>query len=174
MSLFSTPSKIDIVFEDDIDIKGLFKAGDVDYKVWGRYNHLMSGTPLGENVWEIFFAMCEDDENKMHGKHDIKVNGIHKGSPWNVMKVISTVINFIEYIIENRNSDNIVFSVKDKKLQQIYLKIFNRFQQEFQQEETSILSPNGRLKGKLGNISLSEKGNIFKFGVKRDKKDAVV
>ena len=169
MSLFSTPSKIDIVFEDDTDIKGLFKAGDVDYKVWGRYNHLMSGTSLGKNVWEIFFAMCEDDENKMHGKHDIKVNGIHKGSPWNVIKVMSTVINFVEYIIENRNSDNIVFSAQDKKQQQIYLKIFNRFQKEISLSKTS---PNGRLKGKLGDVSASKKENIIKFEVKR--RDAVV
>ena len=166
MSLFSTPSKIDIVFEDDTDIKGLFKAGDIDYKVWGRHNHLMSDAGLGENVWEIFFAMCEDEGDKMHGKHDIKINGIHKGSPWNIIQVMSTVINFVEYIIENQDSDNIVFSAKDKKQQQIYLKIINRFQKEM-----SILSPNGRLKGKLGNISLSEKGNIIIFEV---KKDAVV
>ena len=163
MSLFSAPSEIDIVLENDTDIKGLFKAGDVDYKVWSRHNHLMSGTSLGENVWEIFFAMCEDDEDKMHGKHDIKINGIHKGSLWNVIKVMSTVINFIEYIIERKDPDNIVFSAKDKKQQQIYLKMINRFQ-----KETSILSPNGRLKGKLGNISLSEKGNIIIFEVKRD------
>jgi hypothetical protein len=148
MSLFSTPSKIDIVLENDTDIKGLFKAGDVDYKVWGRYNHLMSGTSLGENVWEMFFAMCnEDEEDKMHGRHSVKPNG-----SGNAIKVFSTVIEFMKHVRRNTGADNIVFSAKDKKQQRMYLKLVERYQKL----------------GIIKSVSASEKGNIIKFEVEKN------
>ncbi len=147
MSLFSTPSKIDIVLENDTDIKGLFKAGDIDYKVWGRHNHLMSGTPLGENVWEMFFAMCEDEEDKMHGRHSTRPNGAG-----NAVKVFSTVIEFMKHVRRNTGADNIVFSAKDKKQQQIYLKLVERYQKL----------------GIIKSVSTSEKGNIIKFELEKN------
>jgi hypothetical protein len=148
MSLFSTPSKIDIVLENDTDIKGLFKAGDVDYKVWGRHNHLMSGTSLGENVWEMFFAMCnEDEEDKMHGRHSVKPNGAG-----NAVKVFSTVIEFMKHVRRNTGADNIVFSAKDKKQQNMYLKLVERYQKL----------------GIIKSVSASEKGNIIKFELEKN------
>jgi len=147
MSLFSTPSKIDIVLENDTDIKGLFKAGDVDYKVWGRHNHLMSGTSLGENVWEMFFAMCEDEEDKMHGRHNIRPNG-----SGNAVKVFSTVIEFMKHVRRNTGADNIVFSAKDKKQQRMYLKLVERYQKL----------------GIIKSVSASEKGNIIKFELEKN------
>lgn len=147
MTLFSTPSEIDIVLENDTDIKGLFKAGDVDYKVWGRHNHLMSGTSLGENVWEMFFAMCEDDENKMHGRHNITPNGAG-----NAVKVFSTVIEFMKHVRRNTGADNIVFSAKDEKQQKMYLKLIERYQKL----------------GIIRSVSASEKGNIIKFELEKN------
>ena len=151
MSLFSTPSKIDIVFEDDTDIKGLFKVKGNDYKVWGRYNHLMSGTPLGENVWEMFFAMCDEGtkniEDKMHLPHGIRPNGA--GS---AVKVFSTVIEFIKYLIRSADADNIVFSAHDKKQQKMYLKLIERYQNL----------------GQIDGVSASIKGNIIKVGVAKN------
>ena len=151
MSLFSTPSKIDIVFEDDTDVKGLFKVNGNDYKVWGRYNHLMSGTSLGENVWEMFFAMCDEDtkdiEDKMHGRHSIRPNG-----SGNAVKVFSTVIEFMKHVRRNTGADNIVFSAKDEKQQKMYLKLVERYQKL------------GIIKG----VSASEKGNIIKFELEKN------
>ena len=148
MSLFSTPSKIDIVLEDDTDIKGLFKAGDIDYKVWGRHNHLMSGTNLGENVWEMFFAMCDkDDDNKMHGRHSVRLNGAG-----NAVKVLSTVMEFVKHVIRNKSADNIVFSADTKKQQRMYLKLVERYQKL----------------GIIRGVSASEKGNIIKFELEKN------
>ncbi len=151
MSLFSTPAKIDIVFEDDTDVKGLFKVNDNDYKVWGRYNHLMSGTPLGENVWEMFFAMCEDNEedveDKMHGRHNIRPNG-----SGNAIKVFSTVIEFMKHLVRNSDADNIVFSANSKKQQKMYLKLVDRYQNL----------------GMIDGVSASKKGNIIKFEVSKN------
>jgi len=151
LSLFSTPAEIDIVFEDDTDVKGLFKVNGNDYKVWGRYNHLMSGTSLGENVWEMFFAMCDDDtkviEDKMHAPHAIKPNGAG-----NAVKVFSTVIEFMKYLVRNSDADNIVFSADTKKQQKMYLKLVDRYQNL----------------GMIDGVSASKKGNIIKFEVSKN------
>jgi hypothetical protein len=145
MSLFSTPSEIDIQFENDTDIRGTFIAGNTDYKVWARYNHLMSGTGLGENVWEMFFAMCyENEDDKIYGLHDIKPNGAG-----NAVRVFSTVIKFMEYIKEKHDSSDFVFSAKDKKQQRLYLKLIERYQKL----------------GVINSVVTSEKGNIIKFEV---------
>jgi len=143
MGLFSSPSEIDIQYENDTDIRGTFKAGDTDYKVWGRHNYLMSGTSLGENVWEMFFAMCEDDD-KIYGLHDTKPNGAG-----NAAKVFATVIEFMRYVNKKHQPSDFVFSAKDEKQQRIYLKLIERYQKL----------------GEINNISTSEKGNIIKFEV---------
>jgi len=149
MTLFSKPAEIEIVFENDTDIKGIFKAGNVDYKIWGRYNHLMSGTSLGENVWEMFFAMCED-EDKVYGKHDIKPNG-----SGNAVKVFATVIEFMKHVRRNGDADNIVFSAKEPKQQKMYLRLVERYKKL----------------GLIRGVVTSKRGNIIKFEV---EKDAVV
>ena len=150
MSLFSTPSKIDINLENDTDIRGSFLIKDTTYKIWGRHNHLMSGTSLGENVWEMFFAMCEDDD-VAKGRHNIQVNESTKKG--HSIKVYSTIIEFMKYIYKKQQPTDVVFSVKNEKVKRLNLKLIERYQKL------------GLIKG----VSASEKGNIIKFELEKNE-----
>ena len=140
--MFNSPSKIDITHEDTADTKGNFSVGGVYYKLWARFNDKISGTHYGDNVWEIFFAMCEDEEDLTFGKHDIAPNGAG-----NAVVVYSTVIEFIEHLIRTRNPDAIIIKVSTRKQQLVYLKLIRRFQKS----------------GRLGKADVSEDGKIILF-----------
>lgn len=140
MGLFSNPEKFKIIEDSTTDVKAVFDVGGVFYKVWGRFNNLMSDTNIGNNVWEIFFAMCEEGEDLVYGKHDITPNG-----SGDAIKVFSTVIDFMEYLGKTKDPDVVTFSVDTIKQRKIYLRLIRRYQQS----------------GRLESFSISNSGNII-------------
>ena len=133
MGLFSNPAQLNITQENTTDTKATFNVGGVFYKIWARLNHKMRGTDLGDNVWEMFFAKCEEGEDLVFGKHDTKLN-----VSGNAIKVYATVIDFLEYIGKTRNPDAAVFSVDSIKQRKMYMKLIKRYQDSGRLDKFSI------------------------------------